>query len=165
MKIILVMAVTVDGKIAQNQAHFPDWTSQEDKEFFKEFSKKHKVVLMGENTFKTLKKPLLGRLNVVFSEKNLQDYENVLYVSGKVEEVVKDLEAKGYKSAVLGGGAYLNSQFLKAGLIDEIFLTIEPLVFGKGISLFIESFLLQLELIEFKKLNNNSVLLGYKVIK
>lgn len=165
MKIILVMAITADGKIAQNRVHFPAWTSKEDKEFFKEFSKKHKVILMGENTFKTFKKPLLGRLNVVFTDKQLGNYENVLYVSGKVEEVVKDLEEKGYQSAVLGGGAYLNSQFLKAGLIDEIFLTIEPLVFGKGISLFDERFLLQLELMELKKLNNNSVLLGYKVIK
>ncbi|MEA3452987.1 MAG: dihydrofolate reductase family protein [Patescibacteria group bacterium] len=166
MKIILVMAITADGKIAKHKNHFPDWTSREDRAFFAEFSRKQKVVLMGGNTFKTFKNPLKDRLNVVFTnKKDTELYDNVLYVSGKPEDVVKKLEQQGHNSAVLGGGAHLNTQFLISGLIDEIFLTVEPIVFGQGISLFKDEFEVNLELIKTEKLNKNTVLLRYKVIK
>ena len=166
MKISLVMAITVDGKIAKHKNHFPDWTSKEDKSFFAEFSRKHKIVLMGYNTFKSFRKPLKDRLNVVFTnQKNLEIYNNVLYVSGKIEDVIRGLEQQGYKSAVLGGGAHLNAQFLKSGLINEIFLTVEPIIFGQGISIFENEFEVNLELIKVKNLNNNTLLLRYKIIK
>ena len=61
MKIILVMAITLDGKIAKDKKHFPSWTSKEDKQFFAHISKKNKVVIFGENTFNTFKKPLKNR--------------------------------------------------------------------------------------------------------
>ena len=62
------MAITLDGKIAKHKAHFPNWTSKEDKKFFAKISKEHKVVLMGANTFSTFKKPLKDRLNVVLAK-------------------------------------------------------------------------------------------------
>ena len=34
MKIIMLAAVTIDGKLARNSAHFVDWTSREDKKMF-----------------------------------------------------------------------------------------------------------------------------------
>jgi dihydrofolate reductase len=49
---------------------------------------------------------------------------------------VADLEARGYTEAVLTGGAQINALFLKSGLVDEVWLTVEPLIFGAGIDLF-----------------------------
>ena len=95
----------------------------------------------------------------------MEIYDNVLYVSGKPKDIIKKLEQQGYKSAVLGGGSHLNTQFLISGLIDEIFLTVEPIIFGQGISLFKDEFEVNLKLIETKKLNNDTILLRYKVIK
>ena len=109
-----MMAMTADGKIAKTSDHFPDWTSKEDKKYFFETTKKHGAVLMGEKTFKTFPKPLPDRLNVVFTlEKNPKKQENVKWVSGDPEKVLDDLENMGYKSAILGGGAFLNSQFFE----------------------------------------------------
>ena len=45
------------------------------------------------------------------------------------------MKKRGFKSAILGGGAKTNAHFLKAGLVDELLLTIEPKIFGNGISL------------------------------
>ena len=70
----------------------------------------------------------------------------------------------GYKSALLGGGAVINSLFLKYKLINEIILTIEPKIFGKGISLFSEENEINLELKEILKLNKNSILIKYRVL-
>jgi dihydrofolate reductase len=164
MKIILVMAITLDGKIAKDKQHFPNWTSREDKQFFAQISKKHKVVIFGENTFDTFKKPLKERLNVVFAKEKKEKIENVMWVSGKVKPVLNKLEKLGYKSAVLGGGAFLNTLFLKEKLIDEMYISINPKIFGKGISLFSEDFDIDLKLVDIKKLNKDSFIVRYKII-
>lgn len=165
MKIIMMMAITADGKIAKDSNQFADWTSQEDKKLFAQTSKDCGVILMGENTFKTFPAPLKERLNVVFSEKkDNPEIEGVKWVSGEVEKVLEELEEMGYTKAILGGGSFLNSLFLKKGLIDEIMLTVEPKIFGSGLSLFNQELDANLKLINTEKINENSVLLHYKVI-
>ncbi len=159
------MAVTADGRIAKSSDHFPNWTSREDKQFFAKTSKEHGVVIMGDKTFNTFPAPLKERLNVVFTlEKNPKEIEGVKWVSGEPEDVLKELEEMGYESAVLGGGAFINGLFLEKGLIDEVAITIEPKVFGDGISLFKGDFDANLKLIGVEKINEDSVILRYKVI-
>jgi dihydrofolate reductase len=166
MKIIMMMAMTMDGKIAKNSDHFPDWTSKEDKKYFAKISKEAGVVMMGEKTFKTFPSPLPGRLNVVFTlEKNPAEIQGVKWVTGEPEKVINELKGIGYKSAILGGGAYLNGLFLKKGLIDEIIVTIEPKIFGDGLSLFSGDFDVKLEFLGMEKINDDSIVIKYKVIK
>lgn len=159
------MATTADGKIAKDKNQLADWTSKEDKRLFVETSKEFGIIMMGENTFRTFPKPLPGRLNVVFSRNGGEDIEGLLrYVQGEPETVLADLEKLGYKKALLGGGAFLNSLFLKKKLISEIILTIEPKIFGTGISLFSEDLEADLVLLENRQLNENTVMLRYKLI-
>lgn len=159
------MATTADGKIAKDKNQLADWTSKEDKHLFVETSKEFGVIMMGENTFRTFPKPLPGRLNVVFSRNGGENIEGLLrYVQGEPETVLADLEKLGYKKALLGGGAFLNSLFLKKKLISEIILTIEPKIFGTGISLFSEDLNADLVLLENRQLNENTVMLRYKLI-
>jgi len=160
------MAMTADGKIAKTSDHFPDWTSKEDKKYFFETTKKHGVVMMGEKTFFTFPKPLADRLNVVFTEqKDPPKIKNVKWVSGEPEKVLGELENMGYKSAILGGGTYLNTQFLRKKLIDEIWLTIEPKIFGDGLGIFGGDFDQNLKLLSVEKINENSVVVKYEVLK
>jgi dihydrofolate reductase len=161
----MVMAITADGKIAKNSDHFPDWTSHEDKKYFQKISKDAGVVIMGDKTFFTFTSPLKDRLNVVFTlEENPKEIENVKWVKGEPERAVAELEKMGYQSAILGGGAFINGLFLKHNLIDEIHVTVEPKIFGDGLSLFQGSFDLNLKLINVEKINDDSVVLRYKVI-
>ncbi len=166
MKIIMMMAMTMDGKIAKNSNHFPDWTSREDKKLFWKISKKHRAVIMGDKTFFTFPGPLKNRLNVVFTlEKNSKPIEGVKWVTGEPEKVLEELESMGYKSALLGGGSYINGLFLKHKLIDEIMVTVEPKIFGEGLGLFRGNFDVDLKLINYEKINEDSIVLRYKVIK
>ena len=156
--------MTVDGKIAKSSDHFTDWTSTEDKKLFIEISKQCGVVIMGKKTFATFPSPLKDRLNVVFtSEKNQQEIAGVKWVSGEPEQILVELKKMGYTSALLGGGASLNTMFLEKKLINEIILTIEPKIFGVGIDLFNKDFNINLQLLEVKKINNNAIRLKYKV--
>jgi dihydrofolate reductase len=165
LKITMMMAVTADGKIAKSSNHFPDWTSKEDKKSFARISKEHGVVIMGEKTFKTFPAPLKDRLNVVFSlDKNPEDIPGVKWVTGEPEKVLEELEQTGYASAILGGGAYLNGLFLEKKLIDEMIINVEPKIFGEGLSLFRGDFDINLKLIGVEKINEDSVMLKYKVI-
>lgn len=166
MRIIMMMAMTMDGKIARSSDHFPDWTSKEDKKYFWKISREHGVVMMGEKTFHTFPAPLPNRLNVVFSlEKNPKPVEGVKWVTGEPEKVLEELEQMGYESAILGGGAYLNGLFLKKGLIDEIIVTVEPKIFGDGLSLFSGKMDGNLKFMGMEKLNDDSFALKYKVLK
>ncbi|MCF7820620.1 MAG: dihydrofolate reductase family protein [Candidatus Pacebacteria bacterium] len=163
--VTLIMAITLDGKIAKNSQHFANWTSPEDKKHFFKISKEFGVMMMGENTFKTLPGVLPGRLNVIFSHKKAgYEEKDLKYVSGEPEKVLEELEALGYKQALLCGGTFLNSLFLEKQLITEMIITIEPKIFGQGLSLFDTEANYSLELKELKKINNNSLTLRYKII-
>jgi dihydrofolate reductase len=161
-----MMAMTVDGKIAKNSDHFPDWTSREDKQLFAKTSKEAGVVIMGEKTFFTFPSPLKDRLNVVFTlEEKPRLIEGVKWVKGEPEEVLKELEEMGYTLAILGGGAFINGMFLEKKLVDEIIVTVEPKIFGEGLGLFRGDFDLNLKLKSVEKINDDSVVLKYEVLK
>ena len=163
--VTMMMATTADGKIAKDKSQLADWTSREDKKLFREISQTHGVVMMGANTFRTFPSPLPNRLNVVFGQATDDDNQiGAKWVSGDPEPVLDELENMGYKSALLGGGAYLNSLFLEKKLITEIILTIEPKIFGSGLSLFDRALEADLKLIESKTINENTLMLRYQVI-
>jgi dihydrofolate reductase len=168
MKIILMAAVTLDGKIARHNSHFVDWSSREDKKLFFQTSKRAGVIIVGNSTFKTFPSPLPGRLHVVFT-RTLEGKQSVPgsieFTNAPPQQIVTDLESRGYTEAVLTGGAQINALFLQAGLIDEIWLTVEPLIFGEGINLFLGSeFDLRAALLSVETLNEEgSVLLKYGV--
>lgn len=170
MKIIIIMAQTIDGKIGKDAKHEVNWTSKADKQAFVAETKKHGVLIMGSSTFDTIGRPLPGRLNLILTSKpeKYQDkvQEGLLeFVSGSPAEIVALLEKRGFESAALGGGAKTNASFLKAGVVDEILLTIEPLIFGSGINFTQgEELDLKLELIEQTKLDDNTIQIRYKVI-
>ncbi|HNV12276.1 MAG TPA: dihydrofolate reductase family protein [bacterium] len=162
--VTLIMASSLDGKIAKNKDHFANWTSKEDKQVFIQTSKDFGMIMMGYNTFKTFPKPLKNRLNVVFSENTEENIDGVKWVKGEPEKVLEELEKMGFKKALLGGGTGLNTLFLQKKLINEIILTVEPKIFGSGLSLFNDDFDINLELLELKKINDNSYLVRYKVV-
>src|SRR3989344_2947087 len=172
MKLILMMAMTVDGIIAKDKTQNADWTTKADKKVFIAETKKHGVIIMGDNTFEAMdRNPLPGRLNFILSltpekYKDLVKPNELEFMKATPEEVVKQLESRGYQSAILGGGARTNSFFLKAGLVDEVWITVEPRIFGVGMNFTEgEDLDLKLELIEAKEIGDNAVQLRYKVIK
>ena len=100
---------------------------------------------------------------VVSSDENYKVGEG-FELANSPEEALEKLAKDGFESAVVTGGATLNSSFAKAGLIDEVVLNVEPVVIGKGIPLFSpDVFDLKLKLLESKKLNEDVVQLRYEV--
>jgi dihydrofolate reductase len=167
MKVTLVMALTLDGKIGKSPDHFPDWTGKEDKRLFVKITKEAGVVIMGSKTFDTIGIPLPERKNVVMTrDRNRKSqWDNLVFTDKAPKEILEDLEKEGYSHAVLAGGALVNSLFAEENLIDEIIVTISPKIFGFGISLFTEEITMELELNEVKRFARNLVYLKYEVLK
>lgn len=164
MKLILMMAQSVDGIIAKNGRHFPDWTGAEDKQLFKRLTQDAGVVIMGARTYSTIGKPLPGRLNVVYTRhpERYPDGENVLLTCEEPQQLLARLAASGYETAVLTGGATINSLFV--AFIDEILVTLSPKIFGQGLTLFAHAVELDLALLEYRPLDPHTLLLHYRVI-
>jgi len=167
-----MMAMTLDGIIAKDKNQNADWTSKSDKKAFIAETKKHGVIIMGNATFKAMgSKSLPGRFNLILASKPekyklLEKAGQLKFKKGEPKKILEYLESKGYQSAILGGGARTNSLFLKAGLVDELLITIEPKIFGTGIKFTEGQELdLNLKLVEAKEIGDNAVQLRYKVIK
>ncbi len=161
--------MTADGIIAKNANHNAfTWTSQEDKDHFQALSKEIGVVVMGGNTFKASgRKNYPGRIAYVLTN-NPEQYEfgeNVEALSGTPQAIAAELRNRGHEKVALIGGATVNRDFLRAGLIDEIFLTVEPLIFGQGLHLFEDDDLeIKLKLISSMKINEQgTLLLNYQI--
>ena len=168
MQTRLVMVMTTDGVIAKESIHNPmKWTSKEDKELFKETSKEFGVLIMGQNSYDAIGSALPGRLTIVLTRQNRTDEPGLLeHKQGTAKEILKELEERGYQKALICGGTFVNSFFLQENLIDEIQITIEPKIFGQGLRIFDKIDVEQnLELLEMKKLNNNTINLLYKINK
>jgi dihydrofolate reductase len=160
----MIIATSLDGYIARFENDFSlDWTSPEDKKFFIERTKKAGVVIFGKKTYETISHPLKERLNIVYSRD--KKYEGVEITQKSPKELLVELEARGFSEVAICGGASIYTLFMKAGVVNEIYLTIEPVIFGKGIKLFNEKINYNLKLLETKKLNDSgTLLLHYKVL-
>lgn len=158
----IIAAQTADGFIAKDATHAAFWTSKEDKVRFIELTKKAGVVVMGSQTFKTLPRPLKERRNIVYSRSG--EFEGAETTSETPADLIKRLENEGVKEVAICGGSQIYTMFAKAGVVEKIYLTIEPLVFGTGVSIFNEELNLHLELLSHVKTEAGTLLLEYKVL-
>lgn len=167
MKVVLLMALTVDGKIARGPEDFPDWTGTEDKRMFKDSTLKAGVLIMGSKTYDTIGKPLPGRKNIVLSrnQTRVSQHDNLVFTSKRPRDILAELQQEGYKTVVLAGGSQINTLFARDDLIDEIHVTYVPRIFGEGLSLFSEPVSLMLELIDFKHLGSGQIFARYRIIR
>ena len=129
---------------------------------------------MGRRTFEIAKPDIYKgskKLRVVITKKPNEYRE--LEVPGRLKftnkhpkQIVSELEKQGFKQALLVGGSGINALFFKDKLIDEVWITIEPKIFGRGNNLIANLNLdVQLKLESLKKLNGKgTLLLKYKVL-
>ncbi|MFO7749816.1 MAG: dihydrofolate reductase family protein [Desulfobacteraceae bacterium] len=165
MKTILVMAATLDGKIGRDSCHPADWTGQQDKKIFVQLTKNAGAVIMGRKTFDTIGRALPERKNIVMTRSTIgtAGEGDLVFTSQPPGDILESLALQGHETAALIGGAQVNSLFLRKKLIDEIYLTIVPKIFGTGLSLFNDEADLDLELDSVQQLNQGSLLVHYWV--
>lgn len=165
MDVIMLMAATVDGKIARNANELVDWTGKADKKYFVRVTRKAGAMIMGSRTFDTIGRALPDRKNIVMTRDKTRksDADNLVFTDQAPEEILAGLGAEGYTQVALIGGAVVNSLFAKANLITQIHLTLVPKIFGAGLSLFNLEMDRELQLLESREIDDGHLLLIYGV--
>ncbi len=168
MHVFIIVALTADGYIAEETDDVStSWTSKEDLQFFVERTKAARALVMGLTTFKTINKPLPGRKIYVYTRnpEALATFnpDEVEPVNMPPEELVKKAAKEGYTELAVSGGASIYTMFMKSGLVESLYLTIEPVVFGRGVSLFTEPINQRMILKATKNLSDQVLMLEYKL--
>ena len=90
---------------------------------------------------------------------------NVKVVVEDAAAFVKRLKSRSGKDIVVFGGGELAKSLLRADLIDEIVLNIQPVLIGSGIPLFPQlERQFDLERLDCRPLKNGAVVLTYRVV-
>ena len=162
-----MMALTLDGRIARDVNDPVDWTGKADKKKFVEITRAAGVVILGSTTYDAIGRPLPGRKNVVLTKNTdrVSDAENLVYTDQAPEDILRELEKDGYTSAAPIGGSTINTLFARKNLVDEMYITIVPKVFGQGVPVFNNHLDLRLRLLEMETIEDGHILLRYAVIK
>lgn len=158
-----IAAVTLDGKIGANEKHLSNWTSKEDKKFMRALLDTCDVVIVGNNTYRTARKPLSNRNCIVLtrSVKTIKRVSpNLLYVNTRSVNLGKAIQKEGYKKVAVLGGAQTYSYCLEHEMLDDLYVTIEPVIFSSGIPLFAGKFRLRkTRVVSIRKLNKEGTIL------
>ena len=167
-KITLYIASSLDGYVARENGDI-DWLPQSDISGYEEFYKTIDVVIMGKITYDQIltfgEYPYKDKKSYVFTRNNtLTNDGNVEFISN-LDKFVKDILLNLDGNIWLVGGGQIISSFVNNGIVDEIILSIVPIVLGKGIPLFQN---IQKETkLELAKITNYDKLveLHYKILK
>lgn len=163
MKVFIIVATTADGFIGQHAQHLAtEWTSAEDKKMFMRMTKEAGTMVMGSTTYATIGRPLPGRRTIVYNEAPIDGVETT---SEAPTDLVNRLEAEGVKTLAICGGSSIYTQFMRAGLVDELYIDVEPIFFGEGIKLFNTPVEAKLRLISIEKLNDQGTTLHHYAVE
>ena len=144
---VVYIATSLDGYIADRDGGL-DWLQSipnpDNLDFgWTDFMARIDAVVMGRNTFEKVcgfdcgwpyRKPVFVLSNAL---KTIPaEYEGKAdVIGGALPEVLKKLHRKGYRQLYIDGGVTVQS-FLKEDLIDEMVITVMPILLGGGIPLF-----------------------------
>jgi dihydrofolate reductase len=174
MKTILIFVSTLDGKITRwGEPHVSSWSSHQDQDYYKKVWNDSGLIVMGSGTYDAEQfKPSSNKLLMVMTGrpdkyKNSQVPGQLEFTSASPVEISARFKRERYPQMLVVGGPHVATSFLKEQLIDELWLTIEPRIFGTGGNFAIDEKLdIVLSLIYFEKVNEQGTLITkYAILK
>lgn len=171
MKISIYIAASANGLIS-NARNVPDWLSPEYGAGMMAIIQEYEAVIMGRVTYDILAPDYLPLTNkgttvvLTTNEEAKSDNSTVIFTKADPAEIVQLLTDRGHTHAVIIGGTATISAFVIAGLVNDIYFVMEPVLFGSGLPLLkgVEAEF-KLSLVEVTKLNGNTVQLHYEIAK
>lgn len=172
MQVFMVVAITADGLVdSEGNTRSFNWTTEADKRFYIDSIKRAGVVICGSTTFKSMRRFPKGLKYYVYTSKpeefvnHRPDVIEAFPTQLEPAELLKEIEKQGYEEVSISGGSSIYTMFLKEKLIDKIYISVEPIMFGRGVSLLKEEVDVKLKLLNAEKLGEEgTVLLEYEVI-
>jgi len=174
-KIKLYIASSLDSFIADENGSI-DWLFSDADYGYTEFYNSVDTILVGRKTYEqslTFEEcPYKGKKVYVFTHNAKEQNEkkmtsDVEYINKGIPEFVRRLikQPVSNRDIWLLGGGEIASLFLNADLVDEIILSVHPIILGKGIPLFNNiKKLVKLRLLESIPFESGLVQLHYSIL-
>lgn len=177
-KIVVAEFLTLDGVIEASETWQPPYVSEDVAEEIQASILASEAMLLGRVTYQMFAAywptqtnnefGIAAKLNsqpkfVVSSTLETAAWNNTTLIKGNVAEEIHRLKQQPGGDIRLSGSVTLAQSLIQAGLVDEYWLLVHPLVLGRGKRLFssgIES--ARLKLVENKAFRSGVVLLRYQ---
>ncbi|MDW7732869.1 MAG: dihydrofolate reductase family protein [Methanolobus sp.] len=136
----LFIAASLDGYIARPDGSV-DWLFTDGDYGYQEFYDSIDIVLMGRKTYEQVLEfgdyPYSDKKSFVFIRKDITPSDkNASFVSKDIVGFTESLLKAGNSDIWLVGGSEIIKIFLEHDLIDDIIVSIHPIILGEGIPLF-----------------------------
>jgi dihydrofolate reductase len=172
MQVSLIAAVSADGFIARSASEPSfDWTRPEDTHFYVQTIKSVDAIIMGHKSFQTFSKYPKDSRWVIYTsqpENFINPKPQVINATATKDEpklVLENLAKENCSKVAICGGSSIYNLFINSGLVDKIYLTVEPVFFGSGIKLFSDTVNINVTLNKVHDLSSQTKVMEYDVIK
>ena len=143
-KVILYIASSLDGYIAKpnDDLSFLSRVQQEGQDYgYAKFIDNVDTVILGRKTYDWVMKqvkefPHAQLDSYIITRTPRQDIGKIKFYTGNLKELVLRLKQERGKNIFIDGGAEIVNELLKEKLIDQIYLSIVPILLGDGVRLF-----------------------------
>ncbi len=136
------IATSVDGCIARpdGRIDFLDGVQLEGEDYgFAAFYASVDALVMGRGTWDVVNAfpewPYEGKRVVVLTDRPAEPRRGETIASGGVVSLLERLHAEGVRRVYVDGGVVIR-QFLAAGVVDDLVLSVIPVILGDGVRLF-----------------------------
>lgn len=173
MQVTLAYVMSANGRITKgDDPNVHDWSSDEDSRHFIDLRDNADVVVVDRTTYELMQlEPEAGRLRVVMTH-HPEEYASkavpgqLEFTSEPASELIKRLADTGKQRLLVAGGRHVSAEFLADNVVDDLYLTYEPILFSQGnIMLADETWLeVPLRLQSVKQLNERGTLLAHYIV-
>jgi dihydrofolate reductase len=141
MKVTMLMSASINGVICHEDGS-EEFLTRSGGQYVTDQAKKLGNVVWGRFTYENIKeftdtfdKDLEGVKRVIVSSDPSYPVTRGYELASSPSDALKLLAKSGIERALVGGGSRLNRAFLEAELVDEVHITLEPVLVGRGLPL------------------------------
>lgn len=141
MDVSLYMSSSLDGVVATDSGS-EDFLSSENWDRFVELADQSESFVVGRKTYEKVLEwdnhsyKDVDATRIVLTEKEDYDAKDGYVVCHSPEECVEVAEENDANSLVVTGGPDSNHSFVDQGLLDKVYVNLEPKMIGKGMRIF-----------------------------
>ena len=171
-KVILGLAVSLDGFIEGPNGEY-DWCLTDQDYGLSDFFKRVDTLFIGRKTYELMLSAgdaaSAGFPNMkeyIFSTTLKSVKKGATLISGDIKSKIDSIKKEKGKDIWLFGGASLTTSIIAQNLLDELWLSVHPIILGNGKPLFHDiTNRIKLELLESKAYSTGLVSLKYSINK
>lgn len=143
-KVIVYIATSLDGYIAtpDDDLNFLNIVEKEGEDYgYHEFMKGIDTIVIGRRTYDKVltivpEHTYPGKDVYVITRTPKPGKDRLTFYTDNLQQLVKELKQKEGKNIFVDGGAQIINELLRSRLIDELYISIIPILLGKGIPMF-----------------------------